>query len=185
MGVLAGSSMTQFSARITPAHQHAETISIHPCSRSLPTRATPPPPLPPCHYCQELDHAPQDCALAPFEQQKGLFNPRSAPLSRKGKRPVPYNSTLFSLRYGSLQDYPTGSGGTRYPSGQSVSLGTKASALSLTGVHTPIYAPPAAVRLTELVTVQRLQWTQSSRGEHNRPSSHAALRTSIARMNYM
>ena len=71
----------------------------------------------PCHYCQELDHAAQDCALAPLEQQSAGATPlRSTTLSRKGKRPAPYDTTPYSPRYNSFQDPPTGS--TRYPTGQ-------------------------------------------------------------------
>lgn len=76
------------------------------------------PPRPPCHYCQELDHAAQDCALAPFEQHKAVLIPRNAPLSRKGKQPAPYDPTSPNPRYGPLQDYPTDSGGTHYPANQ-------------------------------------------------------------------
>ena len=57
-------------------------------------------PRPPSHHCQELDHSPTECALAPLAQPTRLpWQGRPTGYPRKGKRPAPYETAPSSGRY--------------------------------------------------------------------------------------
>ena len=57
-------------------------------------------PRPPCHHCQELDHSPAECTLAPLAQPTRLpWQGRHTGYPRKGKRPAPYETAPSSGRY--------------------------------------------------------------------------------------
>jgi len=55
----------------------------------------------PCHHCQEFDHSPHECALAPLEQPtRSQLQGRAASYTRSGKRLSPYDT----MRYSRFQD---------------------------------------------------------------------------------
>ena len=73
-------------------------------------------PRSPCHHCQELDHGPRECTLAPLEKPSKWLPPqRPATYARSAKRPIPYDSpSPYTNRYSPVtsQD-PGGRGPTR------------------------------------------------------------------------
>ncbi len=155
--------MTAYFGRTTQVPAHLGTSWTHLSSRSWPTRAIAL--TPPCHHCQELDHHPSECALAPLEHlTRQLPLSRLSGYPRSGRRPTPYEASrqahyhnpppqaILALARGTLHRL------------ECASRGTGGSALSQGPVPTPTPASPVAPGPTRRATARGPLQTQSSKG---------------------